>query len=478
MKTPYPTRVRYGVLLFACSLSLITYLDRFCISRVAPDIRSALTLSKEEMGWVFAAFALGYAMLEVPGGWLGDVWGSRRTLTVIVLWWSAFTALTGLVWAFSWDTGIRLPWGSGVVPVLVTGVAAMCLVRFLFGCGEAGAYPNLARVTKTWFPLRQRGFVQGSIWTTARLGGAVAPLVIGRLAVWVGWRPAFWALGCLGLAWCVCWWLWFRDRPEEVAACNDAERELIREGAPPVVEHGHPKAPWGRMLASPTMWAMCVASFGISFGWYFFPTWYPTFLKEVHHIDFADSEILTGLPMLFGACGAFAAGWLSDWLVRVTGSRRWGRMLPAVVGFSGAGLCVLLTGFAPTWWLAVALLCGATFVNDLAIPPFWAACTDVGGRFSGTVSGVMNTSGALGAALGPLLIPYLQRWFGYVDPAAAGGVGGTTAVALLGEAVGWRGVFMVLASAWFVAAAAWLFINADRPLVPEENGPAGDQPAT
>src|SRR5262245_28697968 len=161
-----PSQVRFGVLGFACSLSLITYLDRVCIMRARADIQDELGFSDKQMGWVFFAFVLGYTLFEVPGGWMGDRWGGRKVLTRIVLTWSFFTALTGCVWAWDLDSGISI------------GLLAMLFVRFLFGVGEAGAYPTLTRVTGDWFPLRERALAQGGIWMSARLGGAVAPIVL------------------------------------------------------------------------------------------------------------------------------------------------------------------------------------------------------------------------------------------------------------------------------------------------------------
>ena len=226
-----PTHIRFGVLGFACSLSLLTYLDRVCISRVKGEIRTDLGLGAVEMGIVLSAFVVGYAIFEVPGGWMGDRWGSRRVITRIVLWWSLFTALTGCVWRFAWDSGHEISILGTTVTLGFAG-CALVLVRFLFGCGEAGAYPNLARVTGIWFPFRERAFAQGAVWMCARLGGAVAPVVIGWLTIQLGWRQAFWFLGLVGGAWAIAFYTWFRDTPEEKPSCNPAERELIRAGPP------------------------------------------------------------------------------------------------------------------------------------------------------------------------------------------------------------------------------------------------------
>lgn len=444
----FPTRVRYGVLAFACTLSLITYLDRVCISRVQKEIQSELQITKEQMGWVFTTFLIGYGLFEIPGGWMGDVWGSRRVLFRIVVWWSAFTALTGCIWAFP-------PAGLALILMLA--------VRFLFGAGEAGAYPNLTRVIGVWFPYRERGMANGTIWMSARLGGAIAPLVIGRLTVWLGWRQAFWVLGCIGIVWAIAFFFWFRDRPEEMPGCNQAERDLIAgdqvTSQAPSSSSDHSWPPLRNLIASPTTWAMGVAAFGVSFGWYFYPTWQPKYLEDVHRIAFHESEILTGLPFLCGAVGCLVGGRLSDWLIRATGSRRWGRSLIGLFGFSGAGLCVLGTGYITTPGQAVFLLCLAFLINDLAIPCIWAVSADIGGRYVGTVAGIMNTVGALGGMISPVMIPYVLGDPSQTIPAER-----------------WRIIFAILAIAWFVSAAAWLFIDASKPLFPQKRTEVSSEP--
>src|SRR5262245_56343637 len=332
-----PTRVRFVVLTFICTLSLLTYLDRICIARVRKDIQHDLLLSDFQMGLVFSAFTLGYLLFEVPGGWMGDRWGSRRVLTRIVLWWSLFTALTGSVFYFTWDFLSLMGWEPFVVylgdrhvtiPIL-SSLFVLILVRFLFGCGEAGAYPNVARVVGNWFPYRERARVLGAVWTSGRLGGAIAPLVIGGLTAVFDWRRAFWILGMLGVVWCVLFARWFRDRPEDMPACNDAEREEIRAGPYSFTSeeagHAHGPVPWGQMLLSPNLWAICLASFCVCFAWWFFPSWYPKFLEEVHGFRYEDSvlkEVLEGLPFLCGAVGCLVGGRLSDRLVLIAG-RRW-----------------------------------------------------------------------------------------------------------------------------------------------------------
>lgn len=449
---PYskPTSVRFGVLGFGCTLSLLTYLDRVCISRVQGNIQADLGISEVQMGLIFSAFSVGYALFEIPGGWMGDVWGARRVITRIVLWWTVWTGLTGCVWPFRWDSGLTFGTGRYTIPIVLNSLVVLWLVRFLFGCGEAGAYPNLARVVGAWFPFRERALAQGAIWMSARLGGAMAPFVIGRLTENLGWRPAFWILGLFGACWCVFFYFWFRDTPEQMPACNEAERELIRAGPysfkAAEAGHAHGKVPWRKILLSTNMWAVCLASFCVSFGWYFYPTWLPRYLLDVHKIEFKNSELASGLPFLCGAFGALIGGRLSDWLTRRTGSRRWGRSLLGIFGFGGAGACVLATGWAHEAWQAIGLLCLAFFINDLAIPAIWAVSTDIGGKYAGTVAGLMNTIGALAAIISPSLTPILRQRYD------------------------WQTIFVILAASWFVGAAAWFRINAAERLVPDEAG--------
>jgi MFS family permease len=445
---------------------VLTYLDRICIMQAKEDIQRDLLLSDIQMGFVFSAFLWGYTLFEVPGGAMGDRWGSRRVLTCFVLWWSLFTALTGAVWYFNVAIGRPL-WGEPYVfffgdryfafPVL-SSFFALLMIRFFFGCGEAGAFPNAARAVGNWFPFRERAMAQGAIWMSARLGAFIAPLAIVGLTEAFGWRRAFWVLGVLGLLWCILFAWWFRDRPEEKASCNQAERDLIHSG-PHSGAHSettHGPMPWRALLTSANVWALCLAAFCVSFGWYFYPTYQPQFLKDVHGFQYRDSPLLTGLPFLCGAIGCLLGGRLSDRLVRTTGSRRWGRSLIGVFGFSGAGLCFLAAGLVPYAWLAVTLLSLACFINDFAIPVIWAASADIGRRYAGTVSGFMNMLGGFGGMITPILIPVLLK-------------------SLPGSQVDrWKGVFLVLSTVWFLGALAWLRIDASQPLVPE--GPSEGEP--
>jgi ACS family glucarate transporter-like MFS transporter len=447
---PYlrPSRARFGVLAFACSLALLTYLDRICIMQAKESIGSDLGLSDSDMGLVFSAFLVGYLLLEVPGGWLGDRFGSRRALVGMVLCWSLFTALTGCVWPFLLDSGQRLRLGSYVIPLALNSLTLLLLIRFLFGLAEAGAFPNLTRVIHDWFPLNERAFALGLLWSCARLGGFFAPIVLTWLTLLFGWRQAFWQLGLLGVVWCLFFYLCFRDRREQQPRCNDAEPALSGRRSSPSESIGHAWPSWRVLGASATVWAVCAASFFINFGWYFYATWQPKYWLEVHAIAYKDSGWLTGAPFACGALGTLLGGVGSDLMLWGGCSRRWSRAAVGITGYVLAGLCLLGTGFTTSAWQAETLLCLGFLVNDLTVPIIWAVCTDVGGRFAGTLSGLMNMIGGFGAVLSPALLPHVhkalhQHFDHYVT---------------------WRIIFAGLASSWFLGALSWFFIDAGKPL--------------
>ena len=470
-----PTRVRYLVLLLLCSLACLTYLDRICIMRVQGDIERDLKFERlsvrdeqtlaatglapdrdaraklaqdratERMSWVFSAFVLGYVLCGLPGGWLADRLRPRAVILLIVLWWSLFTALTGGAIALA-GLAFRHPEPASFLAVMV-------VVRFLFGAGEAGAYPAIARALGRWFPFQERGTAQGAIWLSSRFGGAMAPAVIGSLVVMAGgWQRAFWILGALGLGWALLFFLWFRDRPEQKASANPAECALIRAGAAAgesIYQDDAPApVPWARLFFSPNLLWLYVASFTANFSWFFYVTFLPRFLKEQFHVDYSQSEILTGLPLLVGGLACLAGGRVSDVLIRSTGSRRWGRSLQGAIGLGLAAVCALAVSRASSARPVVLIICCAAAFQDLALPALWSASVDIGGRCAGSVGGCMNSIGAIGAMLSPLV---------------------AAKVAILWN---WKAVFVVFAVSYLLGAVAWLRVDASRPLLTGQNHPS------
>jgi MFS family permease len=483
------------VLSVLCSLGFLTYLDRICISRVQHDLavdlgfdalgendhqrlrdgaaddygsilipedlrrldkagqrydRAARRQAAEErlrvqkinerMSWVFSAFIFGYMLFEVPGGWLGDRWGSRVVIFRIVLWWSLFTALTGSV------DGV-LGWFVRSPDVMLM-IIALVVIRFLFGAGEAGAYPNIGRTLARWFPYRERAFGLGAVWMASRLGGAFAPLIIGWLMVWAGgWREAFWVLGVVGGVWAVLFLWWFRNRPEEKAGVNAAEVDLIRSaqaGTGTVYDDHHAGGlPWRKLFTSVNLWAIYITAAAVSFSWYINITFLPRYLSDRFDVDFKDSEWMTFMPLFVSSFTCLGGGVLSDRLVLRLG-RRWGRSLLGVVGFGLAGVCDLMILAVDSPWAAIALICAACTVQDLALAALWAVGADIGGRYSGTVLGTMNMMGGIGAILSPLLTPRVQEYYG------------------------WDTAFVLFAGSYLLGGLLWLRIDATEQLV----GPA------
>ncbi len=396
---PRPTNYRYGVLVFCALLAMLNYLDRVCFSNVAKFIQAEFFLSDAQLGYLFGAFALAYAICEVPTGWMGDRFGPRVTLIRVVLWWSVFTALTGLIF----------PSMVGTARTGMTAVIVLVGVRFLFGAGEAGAFPNVSRAFANWIPLGERGFAQGTVWMAGRLAGGLTPFIVLALLIPTGetfagepvyfWRHCFWIFGFLGIIWCVFFWVWFRDRPDQKVGVNAAELAHIQAGQAPEV--GHLAVPWGRLLTSWNLWALCLMYFCAAYGWYFNITWLPKFLDEQFDVNrrtwgFWMVSLLQGLPLLLGALACIIGGLLTDGYVLRTGNRRWGRRLYGMLGHGLCALCYLLSVYARNPILFVLAVAAASFWNDLTMGPAWASCIDIGRRYAGVVSGMMNMIGNLG----------------------------------------------------------------------------------
>ena len=378
------SRSRFTLLHLTFVLSIITFIDRVCIAAAAPSIRDELGLNAVQIGWVFSAFTFAYALFEIPSGWLGDRFGPRRILMRIVLWWSAFTMATGIAWSF----------------------ASLAVTRFLFGVGEAGAYPNMSRSFARWFPARERGTAHGVVFLGSRLGGAVAPPLVVLIMSWAGWRASFWIFGMLGVAWSVVWWRWFRDDPADHPSVNAEELSIIAAGAEP---RDRPPVEW-RHLLKLNLALVCVMYFCFGYGLYFYLTWLPTYFAEARGYSMRQASLLASAVLLTGGIATIAGGRLTDVLVKRYGLRA-GRAIGGVA-FPLSGAC--LTGVALTGSPVVAavLMALTAAFADLSLSPSWAICHDIGGDAAGTVTGAMNTFGNLGGALSPLVVGYSLAWWG------------------------------------------------------------------
>jgi MFS family permease len=369
-----PSKVRYWVIFFAVTLSIVTYIDRVALSLSRKQVAQDLGLSDRQMGLVFGAFALSYALFEVPSGWMGDKWGPRKVLMRIVIWWSAFTALTGMAWNF----------------------ISLYVTQLFFGAGEAGCFPNITRAFSNWLPQSERVRSQGIIWLSARWGGAFTPLLVGLLFRFMSWRQAFCAFGLLGVAWAIGFYIWFRDDPRDKKGVNRGELDLLRHNIP---SGGHGNAPWGKFARSKTVWLLCAQYFALSFPWYFLITWAPTFIDERFHVDVNSSMWLKTLPLMMCGLGSFFSGLISAPLTRLTGNIVTTRRILGCTGFAGGAFFLVVATFLHQPLIGVLAVGLSAFCNDLVMPTAWGSVMDVAGGYSGTLSGTMNMMGNLGGAV-------------------------------------------------------------------------------
>lgn len=406
---------RHRVLGFLLLASLITYLDRICISVAATAIQSDLGLTLKEWSWVLGAFVIAYGLFEIPMGAMGDRVGPRRVLARIVAWWSVFTALTGAVQGFK----------------------QLIVVRFLFGLGEAGAFPNFAAVIARWFPGHERARAQSVVWMGSRLGGAIAPLVVIPLLQTMGWRPMFALFGGVGLAWAGFWYVWFRDRPREKPGVTEAELQEIEQGA---VEGARMPTPWRRLFAQANLWWIMLMYHCNAWCGFFYLTWLHVFLARGRGFSPQELMWLSWVPFVVGAAANLVGGWLSDRLVGKIGLR-WGRRALGFGGFGLAACFLCATAFTEDKHLTLLWLALAYGSSDLALPIAWAVCLDVGRDHVGVVSGAMNMAAQAGSFLTTVL-------FGYI----------------VAETGSYNAPLVLIAGMSVVGAAAWLRIDASRPL--------------
>jgi len=414
------TRKRYGVVALGFAISFITYLDRAAIGQAAPSIVKELHLSTVEMGYVFSAFGLAYAAFELPSGWLGDWMGPRRVLLRIVLWWSFFTAATGWAWNY----------GS----LLVT--------RFLFGVGEAGCFPNLAKCFSTWLPQHERLRAEGFKAASARWGGAVTPVVFVYLQQWLGWRGVFQVCAAIGVVWAVVFYRWYRDDPREIAGINDAELRLLETTARRRTG-GHP--PWGAFLRSPSAWLLWLNWFCYSYGFYFYLTWLPTYLQQAHHLDLRRSAWLAALPLFTAGLGSVSSGFLCAKLIQ---TRRVAlvRRSVAITGLAVAAAMLLVFTRLEDPTAIISVLAVSSFAAEFCGPVTWTTCMDLGGNYVGSLAGAMNTLGQFGGAtVAPAVIGYILQWTNYA----------------------WATVFYVSAAVYCCGILCWAFLDPVTPLDPE-----------
>ncbi len=387
-----PSYVHHLVLGLTFLVAFIMYIDRAVVGVATPAIMKEFGLNKVAMGWSASAFNWSYALLQVPGGWMADRFGPRIVLAAAMMWWSIFTAVTGLA----------------------SSAYSLAMVQGLFGAGEAAAFPAASRSLGPWLPESQRAWGQGFQHSGARFGAAIAPaLAVSMMAVF-DWRSVFYFLGAVGIVGSFIWYWYYRDTPAQHSSVNAAELKLLP--APKVAARVKPKVPWRLILKSHDLWYLSIMYF--CYGWvlWMYLQWLPTYLSEARSFTQLRIGIGAMLPLLAATATNAAGGWISDTLSRRWNDRRRGRIRVSMIGFAIAAICLLpgvLAQNANTalFWLVVALA-----GLELTVAVSWAICLDIGGNFSGSVSGIMNTFGNLGGAFSAVVIGYLAERYGWTVP--------------------------------------------------------------
>jgi sugar phosphate permease len=359
---------------------LICYLDRGIISVAQPEIRAAFGLTLGQMGLVLAAFTWAYALGQVPVGWLGDRFGPKKILSVLLTWTSSAAMLTG------------------VAP----GMGTLFTARFLLGVGESGAFPVASRGMQLWFAPSERGRIQGITHFFSRFAVAITPLTAGGLMLAYGWRTMFFAFGAIGFIWVVVFLVFYRERPEDHPHVNRAELAQIRgigaDGRVKSLSVSRQDTPWAQILTSPNMWWIALGYCCFFFGTNFYLTWYPTYLREHRGISLVALGFWGSIPLIAGMLGDIVGGYLSDLILKRTGRAKLARRAIAAPGFLLAGVFVIPAAMVADATMSIVCLAISFFFLEWVIGPAWAVPMDVGGQFSGTVTGVMNMAGALAAS--------------------------------------------------------------------------------
>jgi MFS family permease len=401
-----PTHARYWVVVFALALAMIMYIQRVAISQAIVPIAADLHLNKAQTGVVLGAFGLSYALFEIPMGLMGDKLGVRWVLSQLVLVWSMFTALTGAAW----------------------NLASLWAIRFLFGAGEAGCFPNLTRMLSAWLPLSERVKAQAVMWAFGRWGGALAPPVAFFVIYHFGWRLGFVALAMLGVAWVAAFLPWFRNDPAKHKSVNAAELALL-EGGRELVLHER-GIPWYRLLLQKDIFFLGLQYFGFSYTWYFYVTWLPTWLQQSRGLTPGVAATYAMVPLAFGGLGSIVSGFLP-----LAIPRKW----VAVGGFFATAILIAVIANMPGVALPMILMGIASFTSDLTMPISWNTCVEIGKEYTATVSSTMNMLGNLAGFVAPVV-------FGLI---------------LQSTGSNWSIVMYTMAGAAVVSGACWFFLEPD-----------------
>ena len=371
-----PTHARYWVVAFALALAMIMYIQRVAISQAIVPIAEELNLDQAQKGLVLGAFGLSYALFEIPMGLLGDKLGVRRVLSLLVLFWSLFTALTGAAW----------------------NMVSLWLARFVFGAGEAGCFPNLTRMLSSWLPVGERVKAQAVMWAFGRWGGALAPPVAVFVIYHLGWRLGFVALALLGAVWVLAFAPWFRNDPAEHKSVNKEELAMLEAGRKLVLhEHG---VPWYRLLLQRDIAFLGLQYFGFSYTWYFYVTWLPTWLQQARGLTPLEAAGYATLPLAAGGVGSIVSGFLP-----LSIPRKW----VAILGFFTTAVLIFIIPSVGSVQTAMLLMAVASFSSDLTMPISWNTCVEIGKQYTATVASTMNMLGNFAGFVAPVVFGYILQ---------------------------------------------------------------------
>lgn len=386
-KTVIPIRYLLVLMTFIHTLNL--YIDRAVISASKDSIIADLNLTLTQWGWIMAIFTLGYALFQTPSGYLADKKGPRFVLTTIVFFWSCLTTLTGFAWNY----------------------VSMMVIRFFFGAGEAGAFPSLSKVVFNWFPVKERGTVQGINFSGARVGAALGLPFVAYLIGLIGWRFSFVFFGVTGMMLAVIWYIIFRDKPEDFKYISNEERDyIIKHRQVPSAEKT--SLPFATILKSKNMWLAMGQYVASNFTFYFTLSWMYPYLKDRFDLGGVETGLYASIPLLAGAAGNWFSGWLVDRLYKKNGNLIISRRLPAIIGFVLAAFGMMMMLFTKTPQVSIIFLSIAIFGADMTLSPSWTFCIDIAKENAGAVSGTMNMAGNLGAFVTIIAFPYLLAWTG------------------------------------------------------------------
>lgn len=414
--TEAPTNVRWRLLALLFAISVVTYVDRVNISVTARQMMPALGLTDQQMGYVFSAFVVGYALCQVPGGWLGDRWGARRVLAGAVIWWSVWTALTATAPAIGVASGV------GVLSALIA-------VRFFLGIGESAALPNFTRAVADWLPQKEQALGIGVAIGGIGVGAALTPPLSAWIMVNWRWQTVFYLSAGLGLVVALLWYWYARDHPRDHPRINSAELRDILEGRPASASHG--TTPWRRILRTPTVWWLVGSYACLGYVAYVYMSWFYLYLVNVRGFGELRGAAFATAPFLAMLVGCPIGGWLTDRLTLPLGVTK-ARCLTGMGGMGLSGASIALGAWVDHPLPAVLWLSFGAGCLYFTVGAYWSSTVHLAPPYAGTLSGLMNTGANLGGSLSPTLTPWLADQFGW-----AVALGAAAGAACLGGLLWW-----------------------------------------